>query len=222
MATMVTSLVWATAACGGGSGESAEPRATSSAEGQKLCGGAVDDAAHQALTLLTGTAELHPTDDDENARTAADALIAGWSPLSSPPHSRDAHPLCSISTEENYGNGPGDVRIRFQLSDAAQAKDDGDIAKSLERYEMGVRASMGTERAYVWFSCKSAELPGSDQDPAYVLGEVENRRAPKGDEGKLRDANATLLHSTSRAVARELGCEADAGLKAKPVLRHSG
>lgn len=86
---------------------------------------------------------------------------------------------------------------------------------------MGERASIGTQRAYVWFSCKSAQLSGSEETPAHILGEVENWRDPQGEDGQLRDANATLLHSTSLALARQLVCEGDGALQSKPALKHA-
>ncbi|MEU6882644.1 hypothetical protein [Streptomyces sp. NPDC046712] len=171
--------------------------------------------------MLTGTSELHPTDAAENPSATADGLIANWAPLSTPSHKRDPVPLCSISTEKNLGAGPADVRIEFRLSDAEEAKGDGKIAASLERYEMGIRASVGTKRAYVWFSCESSRLSGSEQAPAYILASVELSRAPKGEVGALQDANAGVLHSSARAVAKELDCAGDGGLAPEPALKHS-
>ncbi|MFF9015252.1 hypothetical protein ACF09C_20090 [Streptomyces sp. NPDC014870] len=163
---------------------------------------------------------LHPTDADETPRVTAEALVANWAPSDRPPHRREPVPLCAISTEENLGSGPPDLRIDFLLSDAQAAQGEGKIAPSLESYEMGVRSSIGTQRAYLWFSCESNRLNGSDRTPAYVLGQVEARSAPEGDEGRLKDANATLVHSASTAVARELGCAEGAGLGEKPVTKN--
>ncbi|MDX2674252.1 hypothetical protein NEH83_12745 [Streptomyces sp. JUS-F4] len=41
---------------------------------------------------------------------------------------------------------------------------------------------------------------------------------PEGDPEKLKDAYATVAHSFALAMAKELGCENDGGLEARPVL----
>ncbi|MDC2949050.1 MULTISPECIES: hypothetical protein [Streptomyces] len=41
---------------------------------------------------------------------------------------------------------------------------------------------------------------------------------PGGDIDALKDAYATVAHSFSLAMARELRCEKNGGLAAKPVL----
>lgn len=219
----VVALLFGTAACGSTDDQDeareTSPQQTSSAV--RLCGGAISPAARSALSLLTGTSELHPTDSDETPSVAADGLIANWAPMSTPPHKRNTVGLCAISTEKNLGTGPADVRIDFRLSNADEAKSDREIASSLERYEMGVRASIGSQRAYMWFSCKSDRLSGSEQTPAYLLASVENLRLPKGQAGALKDANATVVHSAALAVARQLGCEASGGLAPKPALKHT-
>ncbi|MFJ1803418.1 hypothetical protein [Streptomyces sp. NPDC088180] len=39
---------------------------------------------------------------------------------------------------------------------------------------------------------------------------------PEGDPQKLEDAYATVAHSVSLAMAKELDCENDGGLEARP------
>ncbi|MFF8604361.1 hypothetical protein ACF06X_00320 [Streptomyces sp. NPDC015346] len=216
-AVVVAGVLFGGVGCGGGT-NGKEAGATD--VGAQLCGGAVSAPARVALGLLTGGSALHPTDPGENPGAAADELIAHWAPLSTPPHKRDPVGLCAISTEKNLGAGPADVRIEFRLSDAGEAEGDGAIAASLERYEMGVRASVGTQRAYLWFSCVSDRLSGSRQTPAYLLASVESARAPKGEAGALKDANATVVHAAARAVAQRLGCDGDGGLAPRPALKH--
>ncbi|MFE5481994.1 hypothetical protein [Streptomyces sp. NPDC056527] len=219
----ITALLFGAVACGGTNdkGKAQEGTPSSQAASAGLCGGAVTSAARSALSLLTGTSELHPTDAAADPSAVARGLIANWAPLNTPPHKRDVVALCAISTEKNLGAGPADVRIEFRLSDADEAKGDGKIASSLERYEMGVRASVGSQRAYVWFSCESGRLSSSEQSPAYLLASVELSRAPKGEQGALKDANATVVHSAARSVAQQLGCADDGGLAPAPALKHT-
>ncbi|MBT2442194.1 hypothetical protein J7E93_19215 [Streptomyces sp. ISL-36] len=222
-AAVVFGLLCGAVGCGSTDGKeggaTTSPQVTNAAE--QLCGGAVSAAARSALGLLAGGSALHPTDPAENPSAAADELVAHWAPLNTPPHKRDPVDLCAISAEKNLGAGPADVRIEFRLSDAEEAKGDGKIAASLERYDVGVRASIGTQRAYLWFSCVSGRLSGSEQGPAYLLASVESARAPKGEAGALKDANATVVHSAALAVAQKLSCDGDGGLAPKPALKHA-
>ncbi|MGJ3561177.1 hypothetical protein ACR6C2_34600 [Streptomyces sp. INA 01156] len=43
-------------------------------------------------------------------------------------------------------------------------------------------------------------------------------KEPEGDVEALKDAYATVAHSVSLAMARELRCEKDGGLPERPVL----
>lgn len=126
MSVMVVSfLLWGTAARGCDSGREDAIKEQKSTTADKFCGGVVLPEAERVLALLTGTSDLHPTDADENVRATADALIAGWAPFGPPPKTPVDHDLCSISTEKNLGEGPGDVRITFSLPDAEQARETG-------------------------------------------------------------------------------------------------
>lgn len=43
-------------------------------------------------------------------------------------------------------------------------------------------------------------------------------KEPEGDPQKLKDAYATVAHSFSPAMAKELGCESNGGLQARSSL----
>ncbi|MEU9057591.1 hypothetical protein AB0D13_01535 [Streptomyces sp. NPDC048430] len=84
---------------------------------------------------------------------------------------------------------------------------------------MGELAGTAPDRAFVTFACRSGELPGLA--PAHVVihinfGAVSEE--PEGDVEALKDAYATVTHSFSLAMAREMGCEDDGGLEARPSL----
>ncbi|MEU0371264.1 hypothetical protein ABZ070_13545 [Streptomyces sp. NPDC006283] len=186
----------------------------------ELCGGAMSPAAQKALARLTGSTDLRSTDDDDT-RSAAETLVAGWKPLSTPSGPAVDADLCAVSSEENWGNGPADVRIKFALSDADTAKGGHETAEELTPYEMGERASVGTQYGFLWFSCTSEQLAGSKESPAYIQTEVRNALPQDGDAGELRDANATVVHSASLALARQLKCDGGGGLESEPALKFS-
>ncbi|MFY0515171.1 hypothetical protein ACOMD4_32985 [Streptomyces anulatus] len=83
---------------------------------------------------------------------------------------------------------------------------------------MGERTLTAPDAAVVQFACRSAKLPGST--PAQVKIGVErwSPKEPEGDPQKLKDAYATVAHSVSLAMAKELGCENNGGLRARPSL----
>lgn len=81
---------------------------------------------------------------------------------------------------------------------------------------MGERALAAPDGAVVQFACRSAEPPGST--PARIRLGVErwSPTDPEGDPEKLTDAYATVAHSISLAMAKELDCENNGGLEARP------
>ncbi|MFH9755104.1 hypothetical protein [Streptomyces griseus] len=83
---------------------------------------------------------------------------------------------------------------------------------------MGEQALAAPDAGVVRFACRSEKLPGST--PARIRLGVErwSPEDPEGDPEKLKDAYATVAHSFALAMARELGCENDGGLEARPVL----
>ncbi|BFP54950.1 hypothetical protein SCMC78_47570 [Streptomyces sp. CMC78] len=83
---------------------------------------------------------------------------------------------------------------------------------------MGEQALAAPDAGVVRFACRSEKLPGST--PAHIRLGVErwSPEDPEGDPEKLKDAYATVAHSFALAMAKELGCENDGGLAARPVL----
>ncbi|KJK39613.1 hypothetical protein UK15_11320 [Streptomyces variegatus] len=64
--------------------------------------------------------------------------------------------------------------------------------------DIGERTLAGANRASIRFACRSDR--------------------PEGDIEALKDAHATVAHSFSLAMAKELRCEKNGGLPARPVL----
>ncbi|MFB7939789.1 hypothetical protein [Streptomyces sp. NPDC056049] len=91
--------------------------------------------------------------------------------------------------------------------------------RALHPYDMGVEARSGPKKAYLFVRCVSPLLKGSAERPARIRGKLDVDRSKLPDTLPVREANLTILHSTTLAVVRELGCENDAGLTEKPVFR---
>ncbi|MEW2548379.1 hypothetical protein AB0910_21865 [Streptomyces sp. NPDC047002] len=131
-----------------------------------------------------------------------------------------AKPACAVATPD--GGGP-ELTVGFRTTAAGSV--DGSVDDRLTRYGVGRGAYVGLAHAYVYFDCASATFYGSTREkPAVVLGELADyaqgpgRDAPKGGAEKVREANLTVLHSLSLAMAEELGCAGDGGLGAEPAL----
>ncbi|MFD4771143.1 hypothetical protein [Streptomyces niveus] len=74
---------------------------------------------------------------------------------------------------------------------------------------MGEDAGATHDMAYVTFACGHKDEPNSS-------AEATVRTGPEGDERRKKNAYATVAHSF--ALAKELGCEDNGGLKPKPSL----
>ncbi|AXG53261.1 hypothetical protein SLCG_2106 [Streptomyces lincolnensis] len=86
--------------------------------------------------------------------------------------------------------------------------------------DMGERTLAAANRASVRFACRSDRFPNSTTAAHVAIG-VERWGMPTEPEGNveaLKDAYATVAHSFSLAMAKELRCEKNGGLPARPVL----
>ncbi|MFK3729642.1 hypothetical protein ACI2LJ_05180 [Streptomyces sp. NPDC088090] len=117
---------------------------------------------------------------------------------------------------------PATGRERVDLRFGLYVEDDllGDVhPRGLHPYDMGVEAQSGPRKAYLFVRCVSPRLEGSEKSPARVRGTLEIDDLELPDTVPVREANLTILHSVTLAMARELGCRDDAGLTEKPVLK---
>ncbi|MEE1752257.1 hypothetical protein [Streptomyces sp. SP18CS02] len=121
--------------------------------------------------------------------------------------------VCQISTDGGDVKG---MRISFALY-APEDLPGGRHAAGLHAYPMGKEALAGAKRASLYFECVSPELKGSSSRPARILGSLSYWKPPQ-DSPATRDANLTVLHSVSLAVAKELKCERNADLPTEPEL----
>ncbi|MFE3827138.1 hypothetical protein [Streptomyces sp. NPDC059092] len=110
------------------------------------------------------------------------------------------------------------VKLSFGFYEPLDIEDAG-ISFNENVYGMPARSVAASDSAYLYFECASPRLDGSDEQAALIVGRLRYER--KTAEGTLaqRDANMTILHAATLAVAKKLECENDGGLPAKADLR---
>ncbi|MFJ3904100.1 hypothetical protein [Streptomyces sp. NPDC090025] len=89
----------------------------------------------------------------------------------------------------------------------------------LHPYSMGREAHSGPAAAYLFVECASPLLKGSGRRPAPIRGWLRFGQSELPDTPAVREANLTILHSVTLNVVKKLGCENNAGLTEKPVLK---
>ncbi|MEW2514109.1 MULTISPECIES: hypothetical protein [Streptomyces] len=165
--------------------------------------------ASKALKVITGSSRFEASAEKYTVAKAAASLV-GTFPGSTVP--KDA---CRVYTP--IGTPDFELRITWDLADNAPT---GPSAPQFTELKMGERAVAAADKAYVFFACRSDRLSASSEVAHIIVG-VERGGMPKPPEGDgetLKDAYATVAHSFSLAMARELRCEKNGGLPAKPVL----
>ncbi|MGW0604353.1 hypothetical protein [Streptomyces sp. NPDC002640] len=204
----VASLLLAATGCGGSGGGEA---AAEDLAGTELCGGdAVSTEASKALKVITGASRFGTTAETSTVAHAAKGLVEAW-PY--PTGGRDD--ICRVYTAA--GSPEFELRVTWGLEGGAPT---GSTASDLVRLRMGEETLAGEKSASMVFACRSDRFPGATK-PAHVRIGVERWGMPKpveGDAEALRNAYATVAHSFSLAMAKELGCEKNGGLPAQPVL----
>ncbi|MGW9304077.1 hypothetical protein ACWHA3_25105 [Streptomyces cyaneofuscatus] len=208
-AAVAGSLVFGATGCVGGDEGSAKQSDTAVA-GTRLCGGnAVTADAAEALEVITGVSRFEASAEKSTIAHAAQELSGG----SGGAGTVDGD-VCRIYTP--VGTPEVELRITWLRSDGIPA---GDPAPKFTVLPMGERALTATDGAVIRFACRSGKLTGSA--PAHVDIGVERGgmpTEPEGDPDELKDAYATVAHSFSLAMAKELGCENDGGLEPRPSL----
>ncbi|WP_179892181.1 hypothetical protein [Streptomyces sp. rh34] len=175
----------------------------------ELCGGeAVSAEAGKALKVITGSSRFAaPAEGSTVARAARSLSEAFASPAA------DAGDICQVFAINAVQSDR--LEVTWEL---AGGPPEGEPAPKFTVLPMGERTLTASDSAVVQFACRSAILPGST--PAQVRIGVErwSPKEPEGDPEKLKDAYATVAHSISLAMAKELGCENNGGLEARPSL----
>ncbi|WP_137233685.1 hypothetical protein [Streptomyces sp. BPSDS2] len=180
-----------------------------SVAGTRLCGGtAVSAEAASSLRTITRSSRFERSDEKSTVAYAANSLSREFT--SSLTTDGD---ICQVFA---IGAALSDrLEVTWELTDGRPVRD---LASKFTVLRMGERALTAVDAGSVQFACRSEKLPGSQ--PAHIDINVErwSPEDPEGDPEKLKDAYATVAHSFALAMAKELGCENDGGLEARPVL----
>lgn len=179
--------------------------------GTQLCGGkAISADASKALKVITGSSRFEASAEEYTIAQAATTIVETFGDPNV--YRGDA---CRVYTPRDTPDF--ELRITWRRVDTAAT---GTPASEFTVLKMGERALAAADMAYVEFACKSDEL-GNSAEAAHIEIGVEHRdpfHEPEGDVEALKDAYATVAHSVSLAMAKELRCEKNGGLPAKPVL----
>ncbi|MEU6523933.1 hypothetical protein ABZ892_14185 [Streptomyces sp. NPDC046924] len=178
--------------------------------GTQLCGGrAVSAEASRALKVITGTSRFEASAEEYTVARAAADLVEAF------PASALVKDVCRVYTPIDMPDF--DLRITWNLKDGVPTDPP---APEFTELKMGELAVAAADKAYVQFACRSERLLSSSR-VGHILISVRHwavSAEPKGDVEALKDAYATVAHSVSLAMARELRCEKDGGLPERPVL----
>ncbi|MEU6099929.1 hypothetical protein [Streptomyces flaveolus] len=209
LATAVAGLLCLGATgCGGDGDEEAADKALT---GTQLCGGdAVSAQASKALKVITGSSRFGTTGEKSTVAQAATDLVAAFP---APTGGRDD--VCRIYTAD--GTSDFAIRVTWRLDDGNST---GTPASDFTVLPMGEETLAAANRASVLFACRSDKFPNKMNETLVAIG-VERWGMPTEPEGNveaLKDAYATVAHSFSLAMAKELGCEKNGGLPERPVL----
>ncbi|MGW2210625.1 hypothetical protein [Streptomyces sp. NPDC001781] len=211
VAAAVGSLLLGATGCSGDEDKDGLPKDYKVVAGTRLCGGrAISDDASKALKVITGSSRFEASGDKYTVAQAAKELAFTF-----PSIGVGREDACRIFTA--IGTPNFQLRITWSLEDSAPT---GAPAPKFTVLKMGERTDAATEKAYVFFACRSPRLLDSSSVAHIAIG-VEYwgmPRDPQDNIKALKNAYATVAHSFSLAMARELRCDKDGGLPQKPVL----
>lgn len=210
-AALAGSLLLGATGCGGDEDRSKTPKDYKVVAGTQLCGGdAVSADASKALKVITGSSRFEASEERSTTAQAAADLIA------SSAIATKTKDICRVFTP--IGTPDFQLRATWRLADHAPTDDP--AAPKFTVLKMGDEALAAADMAYVYFTCRSDKVPSSSEGAHIVIG-VEHWAVPREPEGNikaLKNAYATVAHSFSLAMAKELRCEKNGGLPPKPVL----
>ncbi|WP_253195621.1 hypothetical protein [Streptomyces sp. JHA26] len=166
--------------------------------------------ASEALKVIMGSSRFGTTGEESAVAQAATDLIAAYPP---PTGGRDD--VCRIYTADDTADFA--IRVTWRLDDGNST---GAPAPDFTELKMGKRTLAAANRASILFACRSDRFPNSGNEVLVAIGAERwgMPTEPEGDVEALKDAYATVAHSFSLAMAKELRCENNGGLPARPVL----
>ncbi|MFJ8697516.1 hypothetical protein [Streptomyces roseolilacinus] len=157
------------------------------------------------------------TDAKEFRRQRAEAGVRGTAEAIESLH--DVHlvdeglraDLCRVYTPRS------DTAALEIIFDLVQEKALSTSNPSLVPYGLGRKAHADSKVAFLYVQCTSPRLADSASRPALIRGGLSRYFDPPLPEEEARQANLRLLAAATRALAKSLQCENDAGLPADPL-----
>ncbi|MEU4149455.1 hypothetical protein [Streptomyces sp. NPDC026659] len=209
---MAGSLFLGATGCGGDGDKDGLPKDYKVVGGTQLCGGnAISADASKALKVITGSSRFEASSKSYTVARAASALASAY-----PNSIVDRGDACRVFMP--IGTPKFQLRITWGLEEDAPT--DEPAAPKFTVLKMGDETVAAADMAYVFFTCQSDKLGGASEKAHIVIGAEYwgMPRDPQDNVEALKDAYATVAHSFSLAMAKELRCENNGGLPAKPVL----
>ncbi|MCX5268078.1 hypothetical protein [Streptomyces sp. NBC_00199] len=208
-AAMAGSLLFGATGCGDDGDDDGLPKDYKVVAGTQLCGGkAMSAEASRALKVITGSSRFEASAKKYAVAQAAKDMVEAFPPTVMEDACRIYTPLHTPEFE---------LRITWRLGSSAPTDEPADPKFTV--LKMGEKALAAADQAYVYFACRSDKF--SPTAAAHIVIGVEHRdpwKEPEDNIKALKDAYATVAHSFSLAMAKELRCEKNGGLLERPVL----
>ncbi|WP_328506989.1 hypothetical protein [Streptomyces sp. NBC_00391] len=207
---MAGSLLLGATGCGEDGDDDGLPKHYKVVTGTQLCGGdAVSAEASKALKVITGSSRFEASADEYTVAQAATGLVDAF------PDPTTTEDICRVFMP--IGTPDFDLRITWNLEDGPPTDPS---ASKFTELKMGELAVAAADEAIVFFACQSPRFY-DPKSSAHIVIDVQHWAAhtePEDNVEALKDAYATVAHSVSLAMAKELRCENNGGLPTKPVL----
>ncbi|MEU9011103.1 hypothetical protein AB0D12_15225 [Streptomyces sp. NPDC048479] len=184
-----------------------------SVSSKQLCDGAFSADAGQAIETVSGVKEFSQLSSEGDLQDVAKSIVEDYS-TSADTWAKD-HILCKVYTVQS--GAAFDLEIAYSLTDEKNVAVGGDDPK-FTKYKIGRKAFAKADKAILYNECVSKKLSGSEGSPAIIRGELKYRTEPERNSQKVRENSLTILNSASLALAKNLGCEKNGQLVAKPAL----
>ncbi|MFG3093950.1 hypothetical protein [Streptomyces sp. NPDC048202] len=209
---MAGSLFLGATGCGGDEDKGGPREDYKVVAGTQLCGGnAISADAAKALKVITGATRFEASGKRYTVAQGATDFVEAFGNLTV--YRGD---ICRIYTPR--GTPDFDLRVTWtRIDEVATSAPD----PKFTVLKMGERSVAAADKAYIQFACRSDKLAGSSGAGTHIDLGVQHwavSEYPEDNVKALKNAYATVAHSFSLAMAKELRCEKNGGLPAKPVL----
>ncbi|MFF7098037.1 hypothetical protein ACFY9A_37485 [Streptomyces rubradiris] len=201
-----------TGACGGDTDKKATREPGTPVVANRVCDGAFDAPAAEALRRLAGTDRF-----DESAGAGEIGAAAAFSLTKAAQHLHDTYRQRSACWVYKTGDDSGEplLEIRFSASQGYPSGTREESDTDEVTYPVGLFAQVGRNGADLFFQC-STKAPAEDAyigDTKYVKAELFSPSGQmRGDS--IDHDRMVILNSISRKLAQAAGCASEADLPA--------